>query len=206
MQIGYREGPGDRAWLWADPRSETRTDRRDTSSVQNEATVLELLWTRDCDSLEFGLDPNGRWPMDQGSSASDARPLASTQSRVEGHLQGRCHDSDYTKQKGPNLLPLRAPPRRRNQTHIGKAELGANDRSHRPSDVERRKGVRPRKSQYNCEETRRLSRGSIRRIDERAIVSACNREQSSQTTQCVDAKVSIHELPGPRPTAWRHQG
>ncbi len=176
------------------------------TSLSNEATVLELLRAGHRDPFEFRLGPDSRRQMDQGSSAADARPLAATQSRLEGHLQRRRDDGDYAKQKGSDLRSIRATSRRRNETHIGEVEPGANDCSHGASDVERRKGVRPRTSQSDCKETRRLSCSSIRRIEEKAIVTACNREQSSQATHCVDAKVSIHLFPGPRPTAWRHQG
>ncbi len=107
---------------------------------------------------------------------------------------------------GDAMRRLTSPAALAREIQPSEGEFGANDRSHSASDVERRKGVRPRTSQSDCKGTRRLSRSSIRRIEEEAIVTACNREQSSQTTHCVVAEVSIHEIPRPQHAAWRHQG
>ena len=176
------------------------------TSLSNEATVLELLRTRHCDALEFGLGPDSRRKLDQSPSCTDPGPLTPTQSRLEGYLQGGRHVGDHSAQQGSPVRTLRAAPRRRHKTHTREAELGANDRSHGASDVERRKGVRPRTSQSTCKDTQKLGRGSIRRINEKAIIQACNREECSQLTQCVNTKVSIRMRAGPRPTAWRSDG
>ncbi len=83
-----RQNPGDRTWLRSDSRSPTGSDGCDATSIPNEASVLELLRAWHCDPLEFGLGPDIRWEVDQGSSAADARSIAPVQSLFEGHLQG----------------------------------------------------------------------------------------------------------------------
>jgi len=119
-----------------------------------------------------------------------------------GHSE--CHDGDHPAQPGSHLWVLRATARWRHKADTCEAELGANDRSHSASNVEGRKGVRARTSRSVCKESRKLGRGSLRRLDEKAISYACIRERCSQVTDCVNTKVSIHERLGPRPTAWRH--
>jgi len=40
------------------------------SSLPNEETVLAILRPRHCDSVEFGLDSDGRWGLDQGLAST----------------------------------------------------------------------------------------------------------------------------------------
>jgi hypothetical protein len=72
--------------------------------------------------------------------------------------------------------------------------------------VEERGGVRPRTSRDAAPDTQRLGRGSIGRVDEKAVVQYRIREESSQATHCVVAGVSIHEFPDQRQTPERSDG
>jgi hypothetical protein len=79
----------------------------------------------------------------------------------------------------------------------------AHDRSHGTADVEGRGGVRPRTSRFVHGDTRRLGNDSIGVVDKKAVIRARSREECSHATLCVAAEVSIHVLPGLRPTVWR---
>ncbi len=104
------------------------------------------------------------------------------------------------------LRALRAAPRWRNQADAREAEPGADDRRDGAAHVEGRGGVRPRTSQSVDRSTRKLGNGSIRRVVEKAVIRSRNCEECSHATLRVAAEVSIHELPGPRPTARRSHG
>jgi hypothetical protein len=77
------------------------------------------------------------------------------------------------------------------------------NKDHGVADVEERGGIRPRSNRSVHEDARRLGEDSIGRVDEKAALRECNREECSQATRCVAAEVSIHQFPGLQPTAWR---
>ena len=176
------------------------------SSLPNEATVLELLRAWDRDSLELGLDPDGRWRLGQGSGPADARSLSPAQSLLEGHLQGGCDDGDHAAHQGSHLCTLPAASRWGHQTDAREAEPGAHDRSDGAAHVEGRGGVRPRTSRSVHRDPRRLGDGSIGRVDDEAAFQSRNREESSYATPGVAAEVSIPVFPGRRLTARRSNG
>jgi len=183
-----------------------RPDRNHAASLPNEATVLELLRPGHRDSIELGLGTDRRQRLDQSPNSSDARPIASAQSLLEEHLQGRRDDGGEPTQQRSHSCSLRTTSRGRHEADSREVEPGAYDRRNRVADVEERGGVRPRTSRVADPDTQRLGAGSFGRVDEKTAVRYRIREESSQATHSVVAEVSIHVSPGQGHTTRRSHG
>ena len=186
-----RSHSGNSSWLWPHPLSSARLNRGDTPSVSNEATILELLRSRDCDALQLRLGTDRRRRLGSSSRAEDAGTFPAAQPGTEGHLQGRRHHSRDAGEQRSALRSLRANARWGYQTNAREALTGAHHRSNSVANVERRRGIQAKLvSLADRDRPQRVGDGSVLGEREHKVAIKRWRENGSE--------VSIQECSGPR--------